>query len=406
MKPSPAAERSFRVTSAAVGHPAKSIYHLPWHNLRALKLCHRVNYSHGRDIITDVRTSGRYVVGFLARCINLEYLCLRLMLDPEEQFLYLKYPFLRELCCEYKAMGGKPLNLKVLDLGSMLDLEACGEGGKVTGMKAYYLRYLTNTEKLEELWLWFFHECKVAWGEISPTSMLNLKCLHVGELGPQGYNYFQTPEMAIFLRRIHLSIIRPKTHLCRPFRDAFAPYRRRSYFIFNLRLGGIHSQSSLRTLGLAVDFTGLDSSQRRCILAAPWSWLKWFKVLLPIDKAFLSRVANTFIQNMAELEALCVEFKALDKSTDNDNEIDEHRLEHVARLAARKCPKLEFVSFHSAHHTMSLFKNRMRTYKVFRTTTRKVEIVELDRAVAEKAIPKVFWLEGTKMSQFASEGPF
>lgn len=236
-------------------------------------------------------------------------------------------------------------------------LKACDEQGNFTDMNACYLKHLTATEELEELRLWFHPHCQmIAWGEISPTRMPNLKCLSVGNLDQRGYDYFTSPEMATFLRGIHLSILQPGFYLQDSSRLSVWQHGPVQYV---LDMFNDEGDWSLQPLGLEIDLAHFDNRQRRNLPGAPWSWLKYLKAVLPVNKGFLRQFGSEFVKNMVLLEAICIELRThwYDRNDRRpDHGIDEHRLRHIVRSAAWKCPKLEYVSFYTNAPWMPLFK--------------------------------------------------
>lgn len=400
----------YLIASMQVDQPAMSLRALPWHNLKALKLCNIMPTDPQYPIYDEIRASRQDIACLLVRCTGLQYLFLQSSVQPK-QGVFRDFGFFKNLCIEYRMLGGRLLRLKVLALDHWMYMQACDENGRTTGMKASYLRHLTETKELEELRLWFpYPTCRLAWGEISPTSMPNLKRLHVSSLDQRAYDYFISPEMAAFIRKIHLSIGWPS--IC--FRDySRLPIWHESPIPSAVDLVNDQHDWALQPLGLEVNISTWDVN-RRSMSSAPWSQLRYLKAILPINNAFLGRFGSIFIKNMALLEALFLVFglPPEQSSAEENRWLDDRRLQQIVLLAARNCPKLEYVCFQAIAYAMPLFKNRMRSYRVTRKMVgrkknkQRIKVVELDRAVAEKEIPEVFWPEGTRMSQFATGGPF
>lgn len=385
--------------------PTKRIGHLPWQNLKALEVTSSIRCQALVHHDAEVAAAGSCVADILARCTNLEYLSLSMELTTGV-YNFPNFNILWALCTRYKAVGGTPLKLKVLILGPMMTLEARDEADNAAGMKATYLRFLTETEGLEDFRFWYRRGDRIAWHEISPSSMPKLKYLGVGNLDQSGYDYFTTPVMAAFLQRIHLSISLPGRYLQNRTR---LPAWQHSPHQHVLDMFNSQGQHALQPRGLDIDLTTLDVRRRPILRAAPWPWLKHLKVVVPVNStAFLGRVVDTFLRNMVSLEALVVELNNPNTNTEDDHGLDEGRLRRMARRAARRCPRLEYVGFMASWPLMPLFRGRMRTFRFVRKTVGwkkprvTIKVVELDRDVAEREIPEVFWPEGAKMARFVT----
>lgn len=391
-----------------------------------------------------------------------EPLCQIIKASPGLQYLalsvwYYQEPWkLRDLCKDYKQIGGTPLKLKVLRLGQGLVLDHPSDyipvplssqsaapsledappswPGSPTTLQgihepptALYIGLLTDPRCLEELYAtthdmhtqtnFAWGRTNFAWGTLSSSFLPMLKCLHLDtneDTGMDFDKFLQVDGALDFLNRLHI-------HLSG---DHYGRFRSLRGMCKNILAPKVPQDPSTALSPRGFSFLHALDQEYRYRTVEPLRLPNADTLAISVYYPHLKHFAKRGLSRMMELEDLMLKlYVRKEEDWDVPEEVEQNQTKAVI-LAGKACPNLRYVKMEICN---GIFLHRVRggrgmycrtdliglsrSWTVIREVVggkTEVKAILLDAKEAELACPEGLWSEERKMDKYVDvkEVPF